>query len=63
MFSVGGGRVARNAFYNAADFRDPNLTADSLAAHIEEARDMSKPVRLAQICDDNERFFPVKPVD
>lgn len=62
MFSVGAGRVARNAFYNAEGFRDTNLTAESLAANIEGARDMSKAVLLAKTSDDNERFFPIEPV-
>jgi NAD(P)-dependent dehydrogenase (short-subunit alcohol dehydrogenase family) len=62
MFSVGAGRVARNAFYNAEGFRDASLTAESLAANIEEARDMSKAVLLAKTSDNNDRFFPISPV-
>jgi hypothetical protein len=42
MFSIVAGRVARNAFYNAEGYCDLNLTAESLAANIEEARDMGK---------------------
>jgi NAD(P)-dependent dehydrogenase (short-subunit alcohol dehydrogenase family) len=61
MFSVGAGRVARNAVYNAAGFRDPHLTAESLAAHIGEARDMTGAALSAQTGDDNARFFPVEP--
>lgn len=62
IFSVGGGRVARNAFYNAEGFRDPQLTAESLARNIAAARDMSDSVLLPDVLTDNERFFPVTPV-
>ena len=41
MFTVGGGRVARTAFYNAEGFHDPELTAESLASNIDRARDLS----------------------
>lgn len=60
MFSVGAGRVARNAVYNATGFRDPALTAESLAAHIAEARDMTGATLSAQTSDDNARFAPVE---
>lgn len=41
FFTVGGGQVARNAFVEAAGFSDPHLTAESLAEHIEQARDLT----------------------
>lgn len=41
FFDVGGGKVARIAFARAQGFHDPALTAESLAANIEAARDLS----------------------
>lgn len=41
FFDVGGGTVARIAFARGAGFCDPALTAESLAAHIEAARDLT----------------------
>ena len=58
MFSVGGGRVARNALCSAQGFSDPKLTAETLAAHIEEARDMSRAVLLTSTQQETERYAP-----
>ncbi len=41
FFDVGGGKVARIAFAQAAGFSDPQLTAESLAANFDRARDMT----------------------
>ncbi len=41
FFDVGGGRVARIAIHDCEGFSDPALTAETLAANIEQARDMS----------------------
>ena len=41
FFDVGGGKVARIAFAQGGGFSDPNLTAESLAANFDQARDMA----------------------
>jgi NAD(P)-dependent dehydrogenase (short-subunit alcohol dehydrogenase family) len=41
FYDVGGGSVARIAFARGAGFSDPALTAESLAAQFEAARDMN----------------------
>ena len=41
MFTSGGGSVARTAFYTGQGFVDPALTAESLAANIDRARDLT----------------------
>jgi NAD(P)-dependent dehydrogenase (short-subunit alcohol dehydrogenase family) len=41
FYDVGGGKVARIAFARGAGFVDAGLTAESLAANIETARDMA----------------------
>lgn len=40
FFDVGGGRVARIAIHDCEGFSDPELSAESLATNIEQARDM-----------------------
>jgi NAD(P)-dependent dehydrogenase (short-subunit alcohol dehydrogenase family) len=42
FFDVGGGRVSRIAFARGTGFADASLTAESLAAGIEGARDLSR---------------------
>jgi NAD(P)-dependent dehydrogenase (short-subunit alcohol dehydrogenase family) len=42
FYDVGGGTVARIAFARGAGFTDPALTAESLAANFDKARDMSE---------------------
>ena len=44
MFTVGGGRVSRTAFYTGEGFLDPVLTAESLAINIDRARDLTASV-------------------
>jgi NAD(P)-dependent dehydrogenase (short-subunit alcohol dehydrogenase family) len=61
VFSVGAGRVARTAFYNAEGFYDSNLTAEALAANIDSARDMSQAVIVENTKADNARFFKIVP--
>ena len=56
MFSIGGGRVARNALFSAPGFSDPKLTAETLAAHIEEARDMASAVLLTSTQQETGRY-------
>jgi NAD(P)-dependent dehydrogenase (short-subunit alcohol dehydrogenase family) len=46
FYDVGGGTVARIAFSRATGFSDPELTAESLAAHFDTARDMGDAVLL-----------------
>jgi len=41
MFTAGGGSVARTAFCTGKGFVDPELTAESLAANIDRARDLT----------------------
>ena len=41
FFDVGGGRVARIAIHDCEGFSDPELTAETLAVNIEQARDMT----------------------
>ncbi len=41
FYDVGGGKVARIMFAQGAGFSDPHLTAESLAANFEKARDMT----------------------
>ena len=41
MFSVGGGRVARIGFFTDTGYFNRDLSAEDLAEHIEEAREMS----------------------
>ncbi len=41
FYDVGGGKVARIAFAQSGGFNDPELTAESLAANFEVARDMT----------------------
>jgi NAD(P)-dependent dehydrogenase (short-subunit alcohol dehydrogenase family) len=41
FYDVGGGTVARIAFARGSGFTDPALTAESLAAHFDAARDMT----------------------
>jgi hypothetical protein len=59
MFGVGGGRVARMGIFSASGYRNPRLTAEDLAAHIERARDMSDAVLLTSTRHEVARF----PVD
>ena len=44
IFHIGGGQVTRYGICAGSGFNDGQLTAESLAAHIEQARDMSNPV-------------------
>lgn len=48
FFDVGGGRVARIAIHDCEGFSDPALTAESLAANIELARDMNQSRAMGQ---------------
>jgi NAD(P)-dependent dehydrogenase (short-subunit alcohol dehydrogenase family) len=41
IYNVGGGRVSRYAMYANDGFYDPALTAESLATHMDQARDMA----------------------
>jgi NAD(P)-dependent dehydrogenase (short-subunit alcohol dehydrogenase family) len=61
MFSVGAGRVARTAFFNATGFHDPALTIETLAANIDAARDMAKSVLINSSWEENSRYFGVAP--
>jgi hypothetical protein len=56
MFSIGGGRVARNALYGGRGFHDPALTAEKLGAHFDVARDMSQPFLMTCTADENQRY-------
>src|SRR5207253_3237014 len=41
LFGSGGGRVSRIGIYGGTGYRNVDLTAEDLAAHIAEARDMT----------------------
>jgi NAD(P)-dependent dehydrogenase (short-subunit alcohol dehydrogenase family) len=47
IFHVGGGRVARYALFGNEGFYDAALTAESLAAHFDKARDLTGAAPLA----------------
>jgi len=47
IFHVGGGRVARYALFGNEGFYDPQLTAESLAAHFDQARDLTSATPVA----------------
>lgn len=47
IFHVGGGRVARYALFGNEGFYDPQLTAESLAAHFDQARDLTSVAPVA----------------
>ena len=53
MFSAGGGRVARNVVVNARGFRDVALSAESLAAHVAEVRDLAGAVPIFSAAQEN----------
>ncbi|MCD9197910.1 SDR family NAD(P)-dependent oxidoreductase [Aeromicrobium wangtongii] len=61
FFSVGAGRVAKVAFYNAEGFHHPELTAEILGENIEAAQEMSDAVMVESSWDDNRRFLTVAP--
>ncbi|TZG27813.1 SDR family NAD(P)-dependent oxidoreductase [Sphingomonas montanisoli] len=61
FYSVGAGRVARNAIFNATGFHDAALTAESLAANIGAARDMTDSKLMRHSADENASFFSVAP--
>jgi NAD(P)-dependent dehydrogenase (short-subunit alcohol dehydrogenase family) len=50
IYNVGGGKIARYAFFGNEGFYDADLTAESLAAHFAEARDMAD----AKLLESNE---------
>jgi NAD(P)-dependent dehydrogenase (short-subunit alcohol dehydrogenase family) len=52
VFAIGGGRIARSAFFTGHGFRDEALTAESVAAHIQEARNLDG-ARLLNSADDD----------
>lgn len=51
-FAIGGGRIARSAFFTGHGYRDEALTAESVAAHMEEARNLDG-ARLLNSADDD----------
>jgi len=59
MFAVGGGRVGRVAIVSATGYRTAALTAEDLAAHLDDARDLSDAVVLNSAREEVARY----PVD
>lgn len=56
MFSVGGGRVGRNALFGAPGFYDADLTAETLAANIATARDLTGASVITTTAGEMQRF-------
>jgi NAD(P)-dependent dehydrogenase (short-subunit alcohol dehydrogenase family) len=56
IYEVGAGRVAKLGFFSADGYFDPELTPESVAAHFEEARDMTKGEFVASCVDATLRF-------
>jgi NAD(P)-dependent dehydrogenase (short-subunit alcohol dehydrogenase family) len=54
--NVGGGRVGRNAIYGTRGFHNLNLTAEILAEHFEQARDMKESLLLTSTLSENQRY-------
>jgi hypothetical protein len=61
MFSVGAGRVARDAFFNAEGFHDANLTVEKLAENIDVARDLAGAALVTSSWEENSRYMKVAP--
>lgn len=62
MFSIGGGRAARLAFYGATGMRDDEFNAERLAARIDEALDMSGAELIRDTLHESNRFAEVASV-
>lgn len=56
MFTIGGGRIARNAVYAANGFSNPELTAEMLQDNFETARDMTGANLLGTTGDVNRSY-------
>lgn len=48
MFTIGGGSVSRNAIFSNVGYHDPQLTAESLAEHFDEALDLTHATPLGR---------------
>jgi NAD(P)-dependent dehydrogenase (short-subunit alcohol dehydrogenase family) len=60
IYNVGGGKVARYAMFGNQGFYDAELTAEALAAHIDEVRDMSR-AELLSSNEHSKRPLPAPP--
>ena len=60
-FNVGGGRVAKLGIYDGDGYFDREITPESVAAGIDQARDLSRPVPIPTLWAQTERYFPVLP--
>jgi hypothetical protein len=56
IYGAGGGRVSRIATFNNDGYFDRNLTPESLAAHIEQVRDLSQAVHVGSSMEENMRY-------
>jgi NAD(P)-dependent dehydrogenase (short-subunit alcohol dehydrogenase family) len=61
IFSIGGGRIARNGFFGSQGFYDRALTAESIGAHINDVRDMSNATLVTSTTEECARFNPPQP--
>jgi NAD(P)-dependent dehydrogenase (short-subunit alcohol dehydrogenase family) len=59
MFSVGGGRMARIAFFSGSGYVNPDISAEDVATNIERARDFTDAQLLTRASQEVARF-PVK---
>lgn len=56
VYDVGAGRVAKLGFFSADGYFDPALTPESVAAHFDEARDLSKGEFVSSCVDATLRY-------
>lgn len=61
VFNVGGGRVARLAIFDNEGMFDPEITPESVAAHIDTIRDLSAPTIIPTLWAQTERYFRYLP--
>ncbi len=56
IYDVGGGRVAKTGFFSTDGFFDPNITAESVAAHFDQVRDLSQGEFVTSCVDSTLRY-------
>ncbi|MEJ0045275.1 MAG: SDR family NAD(P)-dependent oxidoreductase [Rhodospirillales bacterium] len=61
IYNVGAGRVARLAMFDNDGMFDPDITPESIGAHIEQIRDLAQVSMITSSWQQTERFFSVAP--